>query len=263
MKILWVVFLAGAGALFAYHRCYTPPAVAPGTLYGPGGRLGSQQCLDRDLRTAGGPAPVRFCSRPIPVCHLHGLPGGAGGGASLHHSSSPTQTGLHASTIKASGDFTSLIGQVKPGDPVAVQAPFRHYLSVSPKARDLVFIAGGIGITPLMSNLRHMRDTGADRRCCCSTPIKLRQILSLRENWTGSAGQDKPQVEVVHILTQPGSDWQGETGRLDRETQTSLRRPPGREHLFLCYPPHDKEPGGRLTGLGVPLPRISYEYLSL
>ena len=83
-----------------------------------------------------------------------------------HHftiASSPLDRTSHTSTIKASGDFTASIGQTKPGDLAVIQAPFGRFSTVlHPEVQDWVFIAGGIGITPLMSNLqvhaRHARD---------------------------------------------------------------------------------------------------------
>ena len=84
-----------------------------------------------------------------------------------HHwtiSSSPTEAGVLSSTIKESGDFTASIGKTKPGDTALVDGPFgRFSYALHPDERELVFIAGGIGITPLMSMLRHIRDTRANR----------------------------------------------------------------------------------------------------
>ncbi|HCA48035.1 MAG TPA: oxidoreductase, partial [Armatimonadetes bacterium] len=83
-----------------------------------------------------------------------------------HHftiSSSPLQGQTHTSTIKSSGDFTSTIGATKPGDQVAIQGPYGSFSYVLDRpSSKYLFIAGGIGITPLMAMLRHMRDTAAD-----------------------------------------------------------------------------------------------------
>jgi predicted ferric reductase len=266
MKILWVLFLAGAGALFYYHRFYLPGQLRQAPY--------KVQELSREVNdvwtvTFAPPAgQPRFAFVPgqfqfVTFLASQGVP------VEEHHftiSSSPTQPGLHASTIKASGDFTSLIGQVKPGDPVAVEAPFGHFSYIyHPQARDLVFIAGGIGITPLMSNLRHMRDSGADRRVLLLYANKTEADIVFREELDRMAGLDKPQVEVVHILTRPGSAWPGETGRLDRE---KLRRLLGDRlagsTFFLCCPPAMiQNLAAILNGLGVPVERISYEYFSL
>jgi predicted ferric reductase len=266
MRGLWVAFLAGAAVLFAYHRFYTPWRLrqAPYTVQEVDWE--ANNVLTVTLAPPAGQARFDFVPGQfqfVTFLASQGLP------VEEHHftiASSPTQTGVHASTIKASGDFTALIGQVKPGDPVAVQAPFGRFSYLyHPQARDLVFIAGGIGITPLMSNLRHMRDTGADRRVLVIYANKTEADIVFQGELDRMAGQDKPQVEVVHILTQPGSDWRGETGRLDRE---KLRRLGGDRlagsTFFLCCPPamlHSLLP--MLQGLGVAMERLTYEYFSL
>jgi predicted ferric reductase len=79
-------------------------------------------------------------------------------------SSSPIDAQSHSSTIKGSGDFTKTIGTVKPGDLVGIQAAFGRFSYLfEPDQRSLIFIAGGIGITPFMSMLRYMRDRKDDR----------------------------------------------------------------------------------------------------
>ena len=71
-----------------------------------------------------------------------------------HHftiSTPPTRPGL-GSTIKESGDFTSTIGRTREGDLAEVQGPYGRFSHVLyPHEKDLVFVAGGIGITPLMA----------------------------------------------------------------------------------------------------------------
>jgi predicted ferric reductase len=265
MRVLWVAFLAGAAALFVYHRCYTPRRLrqAPYTVQEVDWE--ANNVLTVTLAPPAGrprfdfvPGQFQF----VTFLASQGLP------VEEHHftiSSSPTQAGVHSSTIKASGDFTSLIGQVKPGDPVAVQAPFGRFSYLHhPKVRDLVFIAGGIGITPLMSNLRHMRDTGADRRVLLLYANKTEADIVFKGELDRMAGQDKPQVKVVHTLTQPGSDWRGETGRLDREKLRRLcdARLAVSTFFLCCPPPMIQDLVAILQGLRVPLTRISYEYFS-
>ena len=80
-------------------------------------------------------------------------------------SSGPAADGSLASTIKESGDFTRTIMKTAVGDRVGVRGSFVRFSHVlHPDEDDLVFIAGGVGITPLMSMLRYMRDRGEHRR---------------------------------------------------------------------------------------------------
>ncbi len=77
-----------------------------------------------------------------------------------HHftiSSSPLDN-LISFTVKESGDFTSRLDKLKIGDKAKIEGPFGVF-SNADMSGPFVFIAGGIGITPLMSMLRFMRDT--------------------------------------------------------------------------------------------------------
>lgn len=57
-----------------------------------------------------------------------------------------------AFSIKLAGRFTQTAKDLKPGDEVFVDGPFGNFIPVPEK--DLVFVAGGVGITPFMSILR-------------------------------------------------------------------------------------------------------------
>lgn len=81
-------------------------------------------------------------------------------------SSSAEQHHVLGFTIKALGDFTERIHAFPPGARVYLDGPFGAFsMDRRPNARAFLFIAGGIGITPIMSMLRTMCDRG-DRRPC-------------------------------------------------------------------------------------------------
>ncbi|MFO7964052.1 MAG: ferredoxin reductase family protein [Desulfobacterales bacterium] len=159
-----------------------------------------------------------------------------------HHwtiSSSPTQQGHVTSTIKALGDFTATIKDTRPGDTAAVHAPFgRFSYMLHPKEKDLVFTAGGIGITPLMSMLRHMRDTGDTRSVLLlyGNP-DVDRIVFRGELENIEAGKN-PNLKVVHVLSDPGDDWKGERGFIDKD---KIERYCGEDlsskTFYVCGPP--------------------------
>lgn len=66
-------------------------------------------------------------------------------------SSSPKSPNLQM-TIKTIGDYTSRLSQIKPGTPVILDGPYGKFTPAHDD-RNKVFIAGGIGITPLLSVL--------------------------------------------------------------------------------------------------------------
>lgn len=80
-----------------------------------------------------------------------------------HHftiSSSPMQNTI-SFTIKESGDFTRKLNRLKVGDTAKIEGPFGAFSNVGMRG-PFVFIAGGIGITPIMSMLSFMK--GRDQK---------------------------------------------------------------------------------------------------
>jgi 3-phenylpropionate/trans-cinnamate dioxygenase ferredoxin reductase subunit len=76
-----------------------------------------------------------------------------------HHftlSSAPTSEEI-SFTIKEIGDFTSLIKNLKVGDKALVDGPYGIFTNYNLEG-PFLFIAGGIGITPVISMLRSMKD---------------------------------------------------------------------------------------------------------
>jgi predicted ferric reductase len=59
-------------------------------------------------------------------------------------------------TIKASGDFTRRIGQITPGTRVMAEGPFGVFTSAARCRERVLFIAGGIGITPVRAMAEEM-----------------------------------------------------------------------------------------------------------
>src|SRR6266487_4490570 len=60
-------------------------------------------------------------------------------------------------TVKALGDFTSRIGEIRPGTRVVAEGPFGAFTAeVRRRDRAVVLIAGGIGITPIRSLIEEM-----------------------------------------------------------------------------------------------------------
>ncbi len=57
-----------------------------------------------------------------------------------------------AFTIKLAGRFTQTAKELKPGDEILIDGPFGNFIPKPEK--DLVFIAGGVGITPFMSIIK-------------------------------------------------------------------------------------------------------------
>jgi ferredoxin-NADP reductase len=159
-----------------------------------------------------------------------------------HHwtiSSSPTEQGYVTSTIKNLGDFTSTIGRTRQGDQAVIHAPFGRYsYTFHPEEKDLVFIVGGIGITPVMSMLRHMADTAADINALLLYANPTEESIVFREDLSRIESLGQPRLKVVHVLSQPPEGWAGESGLVDG---AMIKRHAGGDlkgkTFYLCGPP--------------------------
>jgi predicted ferric reductase len=186
-----------------------------------------------------------------------------------HHftiSSAPTQAGRTASTIKAVGDFTRTIGDTREGDEASIQGAFgRFSYRLHPDEHDLVFIAGGIGITPLMSMLRSMRDGAEDHRVLLLYGNRQESAIIFREELAAIEAGEHPRLEVVHMLSHADEDWTGEKGYIDRE---KIERLVGTDlsgkTFYVCGPPAMNEAAiSSLKALGVEDRMIRTEIFSL
>jgi predicted ferric reductase len=172
----------------------------------------------------------------------------------------------HESTIKESGDFTRTIKEVQSGDRVRVQGPFgRFSYLLHPGEKDFVFIAGGIGITPFMSMLRHMRSTGSEDRVFLLYANRSREDIAFREELEAIAREAHPRLEVVHVLERPPADWGGEVGRVGPELiERRLGGSIADRAFYVCGPPRMMESVlGSLRRLGVPRRRLHSERFAL
>jgi predicted ferric reductase len=185
-----------------------------------------------------------------------------------HHwtiSSSPAQKGAVSSTIKALGDFTARIKETRAGDKAVVHGPFGRFSHVlHPQENDLVFVAGGIGITPLMSMLRFMKDAKEDRSVLLLYGNPDIEQAVFRSELSDMEAADRPRLRVVHVLSAPGADWSGEKGFIDAD---KISRYCGRDFagrtFYVCGPPPlIAGVVGALRGMGVPYQRIRIEIFS-
>jgi len=238
MKAVWVVGLILAACLFVYHVFVRPR------------RLKRQAYEVIDVQPETEDVWTVKMSPPEGRRIYHYLPGqfhfvtfyrNRNLPVEEHHwtiSSSPAEEDYVSSTIKASGDFTSTMGQTKVGDRAAVHGAFGRFSYVlHPEEDDLVFVAGGIGITPLMSMLRHMRDTQDTRSVLLVYANREESRIVFRKELSEIEAGGHPRLKVIHVLSKPNEGWQGETGHVDGEKIERLcGKDLGGKTFYVCGP---------------------------
>ena len=95
-------------------------------------------------------------------CAMLCVPGVSEGMFSI--TSSPTNTEYQEFSIKRCGMLTDHLHSLEVGDQITVRGPYGNNFPVDTvlKGKDLVFIAGGIGLAPLRSVINYVIDNRAD-----------------------------------------------------------------------------------------------------
>lgn len=157
--------------------------------------------------------------------------------AAFSMATAPSDQGALELGIKIEGDFTKRASQLSLDAIVALQGPFGVFVLPPTADTPLVFMAGGIGITPLRSMMRELANQGS------STPIHLvysnryaeesaylEEFEDLRHRY--------PAMKLLATLTgehPPG--WKGHTGRVDATMLAPLlAETAANAHFFLCGP---------------------------
>jgi len=152
-------------------------------------------------------------------------------------SSSPMQTERLTFTVKNSGDWTAQIGQISPGDRISLNGPYGLFSHlICPSHQPLVMIAGGIGITPMLSMLRYMHAAGEKRRVWVLWSNRTGDDRVCREELE-SISRDLTGLTMVHTFTAEKISG-AEFGRLDRSRLQALLSDVDRSAaVFICGPP--------------------------
>ena len=149
---------------------------------------------------------------------------------------------------------------LREGDVLNVSAPAGRFTFNGNGVTSVVLIAGGVGITPVMSMLRHLTDTNWQGDTyfvyCAKTPrdiIFRRELEDLQKRF--------PRLHLLVTLSRAeGTDWTGRTGRLSAEMLAETIPNLGRQPVYLCGPDSMmKATISLLRELGVPEKQIHLE----
>lgn len=159
-------------------------------------------------------------------------------------------------TIKELGDFTARVKTLSEGQRVYVDGPYGAFsIDRHPQAQEFIFIAGGIGITPIMSMLRTLADRGDKRRLTLIYANKTLATATFFEELEELS--QRLNLKVVHVLESPPEGWNGEKGFVNTEILgrvLPVERKPNRFEIFICGPgPMMNAVEKALVQLGIPM----------
>jgi predicted ferric reductase len=173
-------------------------------------------------------------------------------------SSSPGSPYLRL-TPKAVGDYTRQLAELRPGTPVLINGPFGRFSMMLSSTAPRLFIAGGIGITPL----RSMIGDGVAADDVLLYCARRSADLAFRQDFDEMA--DKRGLTLYYVLSEEKAEGENmRYGQLDNNLLESLVPDLATRDVWLCGPPAMmRAVSRRLRYLGVPARRIHTERFEL
>ena len=149
-------------------------------------------------------------------------------------SSAEVSDGCVEMSIRNLGDFTRDISIVPVGQRVYLDGPYGAFTIGNP-ADMHVLIAGGVGITPMISMIRTLADRCDDRPIILLYGSKNWDSITFREEL--ETLKKRLKLTVVHVLADPPVGWTGERGFIDAEMfMRYLPQPYAKHEYFICGP---------------------------
>ena len=176
--------------------------------------------------------------------------------------SSPARSGyVEITTKRVSQGCVSVFlnDRASVGMTVEANGAFGHFCFDESKHHNVVLLAAGSGITPMMAMLRYIDDL------CLETTVTLLYCVRTSDDiiFHGELEELRARSKKFQyhlLLSQPHTEWSGRRGHVNREFIEDTIKEPGSSDFFLCGPPPFMDASRSiLTGLGVKPERIMQE----
>ncbi|MGD9546547.1 MAG: FAD/NAD(P)-binding protein [Candidatus Krumholzibacteriia bacterium] len=134
------------------------------------------------------------------------------GEAPFSISSSPTRKGVFELGIRKVGLLTEKLAELEAGTKIGIRGPFGNGIDVEKfQGKDVLIVAGGIGLVPMRSMINYVRDRRDDfgRLIICYGSRSDRELLFTDEleQW------EREKRTEYHVTVDQGSPaWKGNTG---------------------------------------------------
>jgi ferredoxin-NADP reductase len=134
--------------------------------------------------------------------------------------------------------------RLRPGDVVPVLGPSGSF-TLTPdaaRARNLLLVGGGSGITPLMSMIRSVLEQEPDTRIHLLYGNRGMEDIIFSDALSMLEQEYDERLAMTHVLENPPAEWQGGVGRLDRPTFAALldgilaHNPIAELEVYTCGP---------------------------
>ncbi|MCB2182730.1 MAG: FAD/NAD(P)-binding protein [Desulfobulbaceae bacterium] len=157
--------------------------------------------IDKEFNDSFAPQPGQFVLLSVP--HY--------GEAPISFSSTPDENGRFHLSVRKAGKLTSALHAMEKGDIVGLRGPYgRPFPMEQFEGKNLLFVAGGIGLAPLCPVINSSLQNGADR--CVTLLYGSRTPSDIA--FKADIDKWRQHENVTCLLTVDSSEegWQGEVG---------------------------------------------------
>lgn len=173
-------------------------------------------------------------------------------------SSSPSEEllGITSKFAPDGSAFKSVLQNLEPGTRLTLAEPMGDFVLPKDKSIPLLFVAGGIGITPYRSMIKWLADSGERRDVHLVHSVRDVRELAFRKLFESHESKFTP------VVTEPSAEWSGETGMLSAERIMRLAGHQGdRTLVYMAGPePMVEQFADELRRLGLPGHRLVSDY---
>lgn len=152
--------------------------------------------------------------------------------------STPTRPGSINTMVKITpGGYVStyLVKKLAVDDRILISGPLGHFMLPDDETEgDILLIAAGSGITPIMGMLRWAKDTQSKRHFHLVYSNKTPEDIIYHKELAELSKE--PNIEITHTLTrlEPHMEWTGRTGRVDKTLLEELVQETPKRHAYIC-----------------------------
>lgn len=160
------------------------------------------------------------------------------GEATFCIASSPTEKGYIECSVKRTGKVTNQLHQCNEGDIIGFRGPYGNWFPIDQmQGKNLLFVAGGIGLAPLNSLIRNCLDL-RDQFEDISILYGARSVGDLVYKERLDAWRQMKDVQTVYTVDPGGEtpEWKGEVGFVPT-VLNSMKPKPDNTVVVLCGPP--------------------------
>lgn len=129
--------------------------------------------------------------------------------------SSPLNKAYLEIALDKVGPFTAKLFSMKESDLLKFKGPYGKFYFSDDMKNNLVLIAGGTGITPLIGIIRYCTDKNLDNKIKLIYSVKTPQDIIYRDDLEEIRNKNKNFDYVATITRNEGESWKGMKGRIN------------------------------------------------